>query len=194
MNLSVITVIPDMIRNADTIGIIGIIVGIIGIIVGIITIIIPLIGFAYNKKKSIKTTYKVIWKKSSSLKPEDILEGRPFHEYYHPCKEEDDKIAQFLTENENTLITGHPLAGKTRSLYQALTNLKRPYDVLIPRCDDIKKESFEIPIHLNFWRRKRKLVILDDLQIFAEKDNFDYLLNACLKKKITTVSYTHLTL
>ena len=126
-------------------------------------------------------------KKSSSLKPEDILEGRPFHEYYHPCKE-DDKIAQFLIEKKNTLIIGRPLSGKTRSLYQALKKLKKPYDVLIPRCDDIKKEYFVIPMHLNLWRRKRKLVILDDLQIFAEKENFDYLLNACLKKKITIVA------
>ena len=185
MTQSAIITISNMISNADTISIIGIIVGIIGTI---IAIIIPLIGFLYNKKKSIKTTYNVIWKKSSKLKSEDILEGRPFHEYYHPCKGEDNKITQFLTEKQNTLIIGHPLAGKTRSLYQELTNLKKTYDVLIPRCDDIKIESFVIPKHLNLWRRKRKLVILDDLQIFAEKENFDYLLNACLKKKITIVA------
>ena len=187
MNLSDITVISNIISNADPISIIGIVVTIIGTIVTTITIIMPLIGFAYNKKKNIKTTYKAIWKKSSSLKPEDILERRPFLEYYHPCKE-DNNITHFLTENQNTLIIGRPLAGKTRSLYQALTNLKKSYDVLIPRCDDIKIDSFEIPMHLNIWRRKRKLVILDDLQIFAEKDNFDYLLNACLKKKITIVA------
>ncbi|MDO9517010.1 MAG: hypothetical protein Q7J10_03065, partial [Methanosarcinaceae archaeon] len=189
MNQSAIIAISDMISNADTIGIIGIIVAIIIGVIGIfVMIIIPLIEYRHNRQRSIKTIYKVIWKKSSSLKPEDILEGRPFHEYYHPCKEEDDKIAQFLTEKKNTLIIGHPLAGKTRSLYHALINLNKPYAVLIPRCDDIKIELFEIPPHRNLWGQKPKLVIIDDLQIFVEKDNFDYLLTACLKKKIIIVA------
>ena len=57
MNQSAIAAILDVISNSDIISIIGIMVGIIGII---IAIIIPLIGFVYNKKKSIKTTYKTI--------------------------------------------------------------------------------------------------------------------------------------
>src|SRR3990170_5037423 len=114
-------------------GLIGIVLGLVGIFV---TIIVPLIGYFYHKSKKFKALYHVIWKKSSSLKPEEVLGDRPFKEYYY-TRQEDDRICKCLNKNNSALIIGPPLSGKTRAAYQALISQNKHCNVLVPRCDNI---------------------------------------------------------
>jgi hypothetical protein len=164
------------------------IVGILLTIVGILLVIaVPLVGFLYNRRKKLKAVYQVMWKKSSSLKPDDVLRGRPFYEYYYR-REEDESIGKKISDKENVLVIGRPLAGKTRAVYQALTSLNKPRDVIIPKFYDITPESFSVPIYLKFWRNH--ILFIDDLHRFVELQNFEYLLKEFLGRKDTIVVAT----
>jgi len=163
-------------------GIIGIIATLIGIIV---TIIIPLIGYFYNKNKKIKALYSVIWGKTSSLKPEEVMGDRPYYEYYYQ-RDEDNLVRSSLTDQTNVLISGPPLSGKTRAAYQALKNVKKRYDVLIPRFCDINLETFIFPRHFKFWRKR--MVFIDDLHRFVELKNFEHLFKVAKEKSVAVVS------
>ena len=170
------------------IAIIGIIIGIIGIL---LMILIPLIGKISKRKGKIKKYYEIIWKKSSSLKPKDVLWLRGesksgFNEYYYIRKDEDKLIKKKIEEDENILIIGNPLAGKTRAIYQALITLDKQHDVIIPKIIDINTEDFLIPIHIS-WRRKR-ILVLDDLDKFTEKQNFEHLLHEFLKRNTIIIA------
>ncbi|MCD6451897.1 MAG: tetratricopeptide repeat protein [Acidobacteria bacterium] len=140
-----------------------------------------------EKKDKLKKYYKVVWKKGSELKPEEILEQRGnkerygFNEYYHK-RECDELIKDKIINNQNVLITGNPLAGKTRSIYQALLELKS-HKVLIPEVGDIKPEDFLIPP-----LRGKGVLFLDDLNKFVGKQNFEYLISEFLKRKIPIIA------
>lgn len=142
-------------------------------IIGIVlTVVVPLIGHFYHKSKKFKALYHVVWKKSSSLKPEEVLGERPFKEYYY-TRQEDDRIRKCLNDKNSALIIGPPLSGKTRAAYQALISQNKPCDVLIPRCDNINLETFIFPKNFRFWRPR--IILIDDLHRFVEQQNFEHL-------------------
>ena len=146
--------------------------GIVLIIVGIIVTLLTIHMKSFiERQRTIRAFYEVVWKKSSSLNPDKVLGGRPFNEYHE--REQDKALNKLLSENKNTLVIGQPLAGKTRTVYQALINLNKACDVLIPRCKTIDIEKFLLPRHLDFW--KKRLIFIDDLQRFVEMENFDHL-------------------
>lgn len=151
----------------------------------LLIILIPLLGFIYKKNKTLKGLYLTIWKKSSSLNQSEILQERPFSKYYYQ-RQEDKLFQQRLNERKSTLIIGSPLSGKTRAVYQALTNSNKVYDVIIPRFADINLESFLIPRHFRFW--KPKLILIDDLHRFVEIKNFEHLLNISLKNRMCIIA------
>jgi len=157
------------------------IIGILGIVVAIL---IPVFGFIYNRWRRLKHYYKISWKKSSSLKPEDILGNRPFNEYYY-FREEDDKIRESLRNKKNVLIIGPPLSGKSRAVYQAL--ISNPYDVIIPKCIDINLDTFPgFPRRLAFWRPRA--ILFDDLHRLVERRNFEHLLNSAIENNIVIIA------
>ena len=159
--------------------------GIVLIIVGIIvTLLIIHMTLFVKRQRAIRAFYEVVWKKSSSLNPEKVLGRRPFNEYHE--REQDKELNKLLSENKNTLVIGQPLAGKTRTIYQALINLNKACDVLIPRCLNIDIESFLIPEHLDFW--KKRLIFIDDLQRFVEMENFDHLFKEATKNDFIIVA------
>ena len=162
--------------------IIGILLAIIGIL---LTILDTLTKFLYNRNKKIKALYEIVWEKSSSLKQNKLLMGRPFFKYYYQ-RPQDDLVHQLLIDRKNILIIGSPLAGKTRAVYQALTNLNKPYDIIIPNCVDIDIESFLLPKHIMFW--KPKLIIIDDLHRFVEKKNFNHLFKISMESNIIVIA------
>ena len=154
-------------------------------------ILIPLTGFLYNRKSKHKKYYEIIWKKSSSLKPRNVLGLRAesklgFNEYYYPRKDEDEHIRKKIEKDENVLIVGSPLAGKTRAIYQALISLSKPHDVIIPRFVDINTEDFVIPIRIGSWRKN--ILVLDDLDKFTENQNYMHLLHELLKRNTLIIA------
>jgi len=152
------------------------------ILIGILSAIpITLAVFIYNRNKKLKAYYEVIWKKSSSLKPKDVLGMRPFDKYYYQ-RPEDDSIGESLNKEENVLIIGPPLSGKSRAAYQTLVNLSKPHDVIIPKCTDINRESFLFPKHLTFWRSR--IILFDDLHRLVEQQNFEYLFDIARRNNV----------
>jgi tetratricopeptide (TPR) repeat protein len=169
----------------------AIIVGVIISVIAALLVVIPkkilrLIRDTYYINEGLKPYYDVVWKKSSSLRPQDVLgqlRGRPeggFFKYYYG-RETDKHIQDKIDNGENVLVVGSPLAGKSRAVYQALITLKKPQDVLIPRLVDINPESFRIPFHFKIWRRR--VVFLDDIDKFTDIQNFNYLVQEILITK-----------
>ena len=110
---------------------------------------------------------------------------RPYYEYYYQ-RDEDNLVRSSLTDQTNVLISGPPLSGKTRAVYQALKNVKKRYDVLIPRFCDINLETFIFPRHFKFWRKW--VIFIDDLHRFVELKNFEHLFKVAKEKSVTMVA------
>jgi hypothetical protein len=108
-----------------------------------------------------------------------------FRDYYS-SRPEDDLILAKIENRENVLIVGPPLAGKTRAAYQAFKRLSKPNDVIIPQCDDINAETFLVPWNWKFWRPR--ILFLDDIHKFVEKNGFERLLRAFLDSEIPIVA------
>lgn len=151
----------------------------IAIIVGpLLLILIPLIRFLHNRRGRLAAYYDIVWKTSSSLKPREVLGMRPFNKYYYR-RAEDKLIAGSLNRKENVLVVGPPLSGKSRAIYQALTDFSKAHDVTIPKCIGINQETFLVPNHLRFWRPR--IILLDDLHRIVEEQNFELLIKASLQ-------------
>ncbi|MCJ7575210.1 MAG: tetratricopeptide repeat protein [Dehalococcoidia bacterium] len=158
---------------------------IVGIIGTLLVVIIPLIALIYNRNRKLKAYYEIIWKKSSSLKPKEVLGMRPFDKYYYQ-RPEDNLISGSLSKKENVLIIGPPLSGKSRAAYEALMNLSKPHDVIIPKCTDINRENFLFPKHLKFWRPR--VILFDDLHRFVEQQNFEHLFEIAITNNVIIVA------
>ncbi|MDP2845192.1 MAG: hypothetical protein Q8N79_03835, partial [Candidatus Methanoperedens sp.] len=139
---------------------------------------IPIYDHYRHRKENIKALKKLysFIGKSSSLKPKDVLGTRPFNPYYYR-RQKDDLIDESLSNKKNLLIIGSPLSGKSRALFQALTNLNEPQKVAIPICKDINPETFQFP-------KKNEIIVIDDLHRFVEQHNFDHLFRIALENKV----------
>jgi tetratricopeptide (TPR) repeat protein len=165
----------------------GIILGIIGIL---LTIAVALAGFILKRRKLLNSIYDVKWKSTAKLKPTEVMRerGSPktgFRDYYSE-REEDERILAKIEVGKNVLIVGPPLAGKTRAAYQAFKRLSKPHDVIIPKCDDITPETLLVPRNWKSWRPR--ILFLDDLHKFVEKNGFERLLRAFLDSEIPIVA------
>ena len=153
----------------------------------IVTAIVPFIGYIYKSRKEFKNYYSVIWKNSSKLKAKDLLGERPYEEYYHE-RSIDSFLARTLERKRNTLIIGPPLSGKTRAAYNSLKKLKKSPNVLVPRS--VNMSSFQLPKDYMFW--KDKLIFIDDLQYYVEKqDSYHMLFRTAKEKNIPLVATCH---
>ncbi|MFC2032397.1 tetratricopeptide repeat protein [Chloroflexota bacterium] len=161
------------------------------VVAGVIEILFRPIQTILTKFTKSSRLYQVLWKKSSSLKPEKILglRGKPqygYHEYYFPRIAQDRDIRAKIQNSENVLVTGNPLSGKSRAIYEALVSSNEPYRVIIPRLENIQsQEDFRIP--LCFFGGK-KVLLLDDIDKYADKQNFDYLLQRFLQRDIIIIA------
>lgn len=159
--------------------------GIIGIIGLLLVILVPLTGFSYRRYRQLKGYYEIIARKSSTLKPRDILKERPFEEYYYR-READNLISGCLSRKESVLLIGPPLSGKSRAAYQALIDLDKPHDVVVPRCRDIDLETFIFPTVARFWRQR--IILFDDLQRFVEQRNFEHLFREAIQNNLVILA------
>lgn len=150
----------------------------------LLLIIIPLMGFLYNRHRKLRVYYEIMWKKSSSLKPNEILGLRGYERYGFKKKyfqgKEYESVRKKIRESKNVLIIGNPLSGKSRIIYQVLVSLEKSCDVTVPRPVDIKPEDFRIPHQITFWRKR--VLVLDDVDKFAQKENFRHLLQEFEKR------------
>ncbi len=146
-----------------------------------IALLIPLVGFFYKQFTKLRKYYSVIWQPSSSINPVSIMgiRGRPdnkFKKYYYE-RTPDSQIAEDIKQGKNILITGNPLAGKSRALLEALKGFSPKAFVLIPELEmKISTDNFRVPrcISTLFWRKK--VLVLDDLDKYVEKEGFPYLM------------------
>ncbi len=150
----------------------------------IIVIIFSVLELRTRRRKH-KVFYSVIWEKSSTLKPEQILGARPYHEYYYR-RPEDESIVRSLEDRKNCLVVGSPLSGKSRAVFEGLTHSLVRFDVIIPKCVNIDPKDFVVPKHLRFWRPK--LILIDDLQRYIELQNFDYIFMLAREKNVTIIA------
>jgi hypothetical protein len=164
----------------------GIIIGIIGLFLAIISILLAiafkLIGYINKRRKLLNSIYNVKWKSTAELKPKEVMGERGsqktgFRDYYS-SKPEYNLLLAKIESRENVLIVGPPLAGKTRAAYQAFKGLSKTHDVIIPRCDHINAETFLVPMNWKFWRSR--ILFLDDLHEYVEKNGFERLFRAFL--------------
>jgi tetratricopeptide (TPR) repeat protein len=162
------------------VGIIQIFVGLAGIMVAIL---IALLGFNYWQNRRLDAYYKVIWKKASELQPREVLDirGDPKHGFrdYYFERPTDQIIREKLADGQSLLVVGHPLAGKTRALFQALKTCPKPLDVIIPKIIDVNPIDFQVPRRLTFWRTP--VLLLDDLDKYLEKQNMAYLIQEFIR-------------
>lgn len=149
------------------------------------TALIPLFGYLYKYRRELQSYYATIWRKSSALKPKDILGERPFSDYYF-SRQEDARLSECIAEKKNVLLIGPPLSGKSRAVYQALKNSTKPLDVLIPR--NVHMQSFQYPLDFKFW--KKKVVFIDDLQYYIEKQDYYHMLFNTAKEKNAAIIAT----
>ena len=151
----------------------------------VVTIGITEVSIHFAKRKY-KHYFRVVRKKSSCLKPKEIMDLRPYHEFYYH-RPEDDAISQGLRDKQNLLVLGPPLSGKTRAVFEALNNLPRPCKVSVPKCRNINLENFRFP-KCRWFDKKQGIIFLDDFHRLVDQQNFDHLLRMAIEKQVRIVA------
>lgn len=151
-----------------------------------LSILLPLLAF-YKKRKELGNYYSLIWKNSKRLKAKDLLGERPYMDFYLD-RDIDNSIFRAIERRRNFLIVGPPLSGKTRAVFNSLKKFKRSVLILVPRS--VSMPVFSIPAGYRFW--KKKLIFVDDLQYYIEKqDNFHLLFREAKKRNIPVIAACH---
>ena len=155
----------------------------------VFAILVALVVYFYQKRKDtevkLKKYYEFTWKKSSSVKPEDLLGNRPFNEYYY-MRAEDKRIKEILDSKKDLLIVAPPLGGKSRSAYEALREMSEQYDVIKVRCIDINSEDFTLPGRL--FSRKQGVILIDDFHRFIALQSSDCLFRVAIDNNVTIMA------
>ena len=162
---------------------IGLILSFIGLS---LSILLSMLAF-FRKRRELYNYYSVIWKSSRKLAPKEILGERPCEDYYMK-RTVDDLLLNRLESKQNILIIGQPLSGKTRAVYNAFKTSAKKFYVLVPRC--VPMPVFQIPT--DYFFRKNKVIFIDDLQHYIEKqDNYHLLFRQAHLKNIPIIAACH---
>lgn len=166
----------------------GIVIAVIG---ALLVVAVPVTGHLYRKHQCHKTHFSTIWKRSSDLIPEDVLGIRAkdklnFNRAYLERPDVDLPLREILEKGDCVLIIGNPLAGKTRAVYEALKKMPNQASVLIPRPEDIRPGEFEIPNRGKFL--SNPIILFDDIDKFACKQNFEFLFNMFVQHEAVIVA------
>ncbi len=141
-------------------------------VLGIIaTLAAPAAGYILKLRKEYKNYYSVLWKSTTRLKSKDLLGERPCDEFYF-SRNIDNQISRAIERKRNLLIVGPPLSGKTRGIYHSLKNNRTSLHLLVPR--NLPVSQFQFPKDFIFW--KPKIIFIDDLQYYIEKQDSYHLL------------------
>lgn len=157
-------------------------------IIGVfLTALVPLAGYIYKTRKDYKNYYSIVWKSSGKINAREFLGERPYEEYYYE-RNIDNFLARAVERRRNALVVGPPLSGKTRAVFNALKKMKKGINILVPRC--VEMPVFQLPVDYGFW--KDKLIFIDDMQYFIEKqDNYYMLFRKAKEKNIPVIATVH---
>ena len=148
------------------------------------TFLAPAIGYIIKQRKDYRSYYSLVWKDSAKLRPKDMLGERPYNDYYFE-RDYDIQLSRLLERRRNTLVVGAPLSGKTRSVYNTFRKLKKSAVILSTRS--VAMPQFHIPPNFKFW--KEKIIFIDDLQYYTERqDNYHLLFKSAKDGKIPVVA------
>ncbi len=100
--------------------------------------------------------------------------------YYHRREYLDDEIYKRIDNFKSLLVTGAPLAGKTRALYEALKKLKPQPFVIMPSIQDIQDEKYPDP--QNITTTERTILLFDDIHKYTVRDSMAHHLRQYQKK------------
>ena len=113
----------------------------------------------------------------------DLLETRAeveqgFSNTYFQRPYLDAKLKEHIAANEHTVIYGKPLAGKSRAVYQAISDEFKAldYDVWFAKRKPIELGEFKLPENSH----RKVIVIFNDIQAFLDVDNFKLLISKLL--------------
>ncbi len=140
------------------------------------------------RRRKQRTPYEVIWKKSEDLPREKVLlerarEDHGYREYYFE-RDHDKVIAEKLKAGQSFIVVGRPLAGKSRAVFRALR--RGEYHVTIPKVEDVDQSDFKIPGR--FFEVRKQVLLLNDIDKFFAKRNFEQLFNQFLLKNAIIIA------
>lgn len=136
-----------------------------------------------ERKNKQKKPLKRKWVSGAKLEPKDMLEDRPYYKY-RP-REEDEVLRNLLLEEKSVLVIGDALAGKTRTVFEALKSTGDLVDVIIPPPE--KLDRADHPFADNYGMNN-EIVILDDLDRFVGMSNFEKIIEMIKSKHFLIVA------
>jgi len=150
---------------------IGVTLVVIGLFLTIlIPIILAIVQSVHKKRSIIQQSYKnkIYNKRSSKLTPKEFLGLRAdnrkgFHKNLYLKRKDHEELRKLLSNKENVLVTGTPLAGKTRMIYEVLKDLRGFY-VSYPNENLLA----DTPLPT---KKKKSIIIFDDLDNYVSNQN-----------------------
>lgn len=135
---------------------------------------------AFTDKMLYHKHFITVWTKPKKINPVKHL-GLKYEPYFYDKLPEFTEILTNLEEQRSVLVIGEPLSGKTRSVYELLKQLKQKYAISIVRNVD---QDIDPKIPRNFRRKRKELLVINDLQEFTRKAFFDQLLQKAKEENI----------
>jgi len=153
---------------------------IIGIISSLIAAFIYAI-FTRKRSKSLKPFFSIFNEKTGELKPDDVLGIRAsknsgFVEKFYFERNYDRRLFDLINENNNVLVTGEPLSGKSRLIYNTLKALGG-FRVWIPEIVDFDNSIFPY-----LKSKKKSIVLFDDMDKYIGKQNIEGMISRFVSK------------
>lgn len=143
------------------------------------------VSFFYKRYKRKKKYYKQINKKISKIKLESFQGYRPVYKYFSRGIEQE--ISDLIKQKKSLLLVGKPLSGKSRILYEVVQCFKIKTNISLLRIREYNYDDFIFPRNI---RKKKKtyVVIIDDLQLFVEQPDFNYIFNEFKRRGFLIIS------
>lgn len=136
--------------------------------------------------------YKFIWKDAKELTPEDILGLRGMKQYgfkkYYYRRNFHKELVKRIKGGKNTIVVGMSLSGKTRTVYEALKSLGAGYSVTLLEGIELEKPDLTVPLLPSGRDAKKRILVIDDINNFIGKPNFDILLKNFMAEGVIVVA------
>jgi len=122
-------------------------------------------------------------KKGEELEAEELLKTRAlpqngFDPEFYLSRKIDADLLNKVTNLQNVIITGKPLAGKTRAIYQLIKRNFSDRNILIPQKEDLKEEALE---SLKNWLSTiNGVLVLDEIDQWLFDSNWLSILETIL--------------
>ncbi len=144
--------------------------------------------------KDYANVFSAVWKSADQFTAQEVLgpirsaSYKGFNDDYYYKRNEDNLFRKKIQEAQkadpektpkrHVLVSGRPLAGKTRMVYEYL-KFETNTDVLVPNYIDINADDFKIP---PTKRGRNHILFLDDLQRYINYRNFEFLISEIILK------------